>query len=100
MMLSADGQPDVTAPFLQFGAIGALALLLLWFALFAYRDLIKQRDECQDAAEVKDTLLREQATKHSAEMVALLNTVLPLVTQANTVITEAMTEVRRIREVR
>lgn len=86
-LLLADGPPDVTNVFLQLGAIGALALLLLWFALGAHKDAKQQRDECQDRV--------EQLQK---DYITLLNTVLPLVTQATNVLNEAITEVRRTRE--
>lgn len=87
-------------PILNLGAVGVICVVLFLFARTTVADLRKQRDECQEQVEAKDALLREQAKAHSAETVALLNTVLPLVTQANSVITEALAEMRRIREVR
>ncbi len=44
---ATDPSGDVTAIFLQYGVVGVLALLGLWFFRTAYQDVIKQRDEAR-----------------------------------------------------
>jgi hypothetical protein len=41
---ATDPTSDVTAIFLQYGVVGVLALLGLWFFKTAYQDVVKQRD--------------------------------------------------------
>jgi hypothetical protein len=94
------GQPDVTATFLQYGVVGAVAVLGLWFYFVVYKDLKAQRDACQQQVKLErdEAQAREERLQQKYEQV--LSTILPLVTEANRVNAEAMVEVRRIREVR
>lgn len=70
---------DVAAPFLQFGAIGALALLLLAFARGAYQRETKRSDALEEELRRINTELRDR-------MVPLLTEVARVLADAHTLL--------------
>lgn len=59
LLAAADSSPpdQATSAFINLGAIGALALMLLWFSLGAYKDLKLQRDQERQRAERAEAAL-------------------------------------------
>lgn len=62
LLLVADTATDptatITTAFVQLGAVGALALILLWFSLGAYKDVKAQREQERARAERAEAELR------------------------------------------
>lgn len=54
----ADPTSSITTAFIQLGAVGGLALILLWFSLGAYKDLKMQREQERQRADRAETELR------------------------------------------
>lgn len=75
---------SVTDTFLQLGAIGALALLLLWFAFRVYNREIKRCDELE--AELR------------AVQKDVIDKYVPALTEASRIVADAFVELRRERE--
>jgi hypothetical protein len=69
---TADVSTGITSTFLQLGAIGALALLLLWFAFRVYNREVKRGDDSEDEVRELNREFRDKYAPALAEAAAAL----------------------------
>ena len=66
---------DAIAPFVQLGAIGALAILLMWFALGAYRRETARADKAEDQLRQLEKEMRDSVVPQLVRVAEVLGDV-------------------------
>lgn len=78
-----DSSDPIISAFIQLGAIGALALVLLWFANRAYSDVKAQRDQERVRADRLEEKLDELSEQIRTQVVTALVRATEAVAQAD-----------------
>ncbi len=86
------GQPDISAPFLQYSVLGATVLVLGWLHFTMIKDLRAQRDVAQEDARRKTRIaeLERENTELRSQLAAIQEDLVDLNREARTQMVPAM----------